>query len=210
MQEHGQPFTLEELARQVNLPVRTIRYYIAEGLLPGPGARGKAATYGEEHLLKLRLIRRLSERRMPLADMQALLPRLSMDEVRSLLMEEEKRTQELEQSTQDRSAKSYIEKLLENAQAERPVPSEPGGSWYVPSPPALPRVREVPPTMPPTVLPPAPAPSAPVFPSTGESWQRWELAPGVELHVRADAEIRQRSLIERIFRAVGKVFRPTY
>ena len=48
--------SIDELARSSELPVRTIRYYVAEGLLPGPGGRGKAATYGEDHLLRLRLI----------------------------------------------------------------------------------------------------------------------------------------------------------
>ena len=52
---------IEELADLVGVPVRTVRYYIAEGLLPGPGTRGKGTVYGEEHLLRLRLIRLLAD-----------------------------------------------------------------------------------------------------------------------------------------------------
>src|SRR5690242_10862011 len=59
MLENEQTYTIEELAEQVGTPVRTIRFYIAEGLLSGPGTRGKAASYSGEHLLRLRLIRRL-------------------------------------------------------------------------------------------------------------------------------------------------------
>jgi hypothetical protein len=35
-----------------------------------------------------------------------------------------------------------------------------------------------------------------------EPWRRWELLPGVELHVRADSYDRHRDLIERILRLV--------
>ena len=44
-----QSLTIEELAERAETSVRTIRFYIAEGLLPGPGARGKAASYSGEH-----------------------------------------------------------------------------------------------------------------------------------------------------------------
>src|SRR3954464_11640452 len=57
-----QGLTIEELARRADVPVRTVRFYIAERLLPGPGARGRDAVYSEEHLLRLLLVRRLSER----------------------------------------------------------------------------------------------------------------------------------------------------
>jgi hypothetical protein len=34
-----------------------------------------------------------------------------------------------------------------------------------------------------------------------EAWQRWELAPGVELQVRAEAARRYRDLIRRVLEA---------
>src|SRR6266545_1620022 len=77
--------TIEELARQAGVSVRTVRYYIAQGLLPGPGARGRAAAYDEEHLAKLRLIRRLADQHVPLAEQKARLADLSPSEVESLL-----------------------------------------------------------------------------------------------------------------------------
>src|SRR5215210_5590262 len=82
--------SIEELAAHASVRVRTIRFYVAEGLLPGPGARGRAAAYGEEHLLRLRLIRRLAERHVPLAEMRGRLAGLSLDEVRTLLDEEDR------------------------------------------------------------------------------------------------------------------------
>lgn len=202
-EESEQRFSIEELAEQVDLPVRTIRYYIAEGLVPGPGARGKAAAYGEEHLLRLRLVKRLSRQHIPLSEMQQFLSHLSTAEIRSLLEEEEMRVRELEQGDQSAEAKDYIAGLLKNARAaRRSIPEETrrnepgqGSSW--------PRTPSQVPGPAPSVLPlPTPAPAS-------EVWHHWELAPGVELHIRSDAEYRERGLIERLFKAVGMIFRPS-
>ena len=52
MQE-GEALTIEQLAERVGVTVRTVRFYISDGLLPGPEGRGKAASHGDEHLLRL-------------------------------------------------------------------------------------------------------------------------------------------------------------
>jgi len=49
--------TFAELAAKAGLPGRTIRFYIAKGLLPGPVKAGRGATYGKEHLETLRSIK---------------------------------------------------------------------------------------------------------------------------------------------------------
>ena len=49
--------TFAELAARAGLPGRTIRFYIAKGLLPGPFKAGRGATYGKEHLETLRSIK---------------------------------------------------------------------------------------------------------------------------------------------------------
>jgi DNA-binding transcriptional MerR regulator len=59
MMSEPQPFSLAELAEKAGLPGRTIRYYIARGLLPGPLKAGRDAAYGVEHLERLRIIGRL-------------------------------------------------------------------------------------------------------------------------------------------------------
>jgi len=46
-------FTLVELAEASGVPARTVRFYIAKGLLPPPLVGGRAACYGEEHLKEL-------------------------------------------------------------------------------------------------------------------------------------------------------------
>lgn len=58
-------WTLSELADEVGLPARTIRYYIARGLLDGPDVAGRGAGYGVAHRDRLIEIRTLqSEGRM--------------------------------------------------------------------------------------------------------------------------------------------------
>jgi len=49
--------TFAELTAKAGLPGRTIRFYIAKGLLSGPVKAGRGATYGKEHLETLRSIK---------------------------------------------------------------------------------------------------------------------------------------------------------
>jgi len=207
--------SVEELADAADVSVRTVRYYIAEGLLPGPGSRGKLASYGDEHLARLRLIRRLAEQRVPLAEMRTLLAPLALDEVRALLAEEERHAAHLDLAAQAPSPQAYVSGLLNRAQAARqssapgvsgarpsyrpkpssPSPRSPGLSGAAPYQP-YPSQQPVP------AAPPASEPSQTAqAPHPAEAWQRWELTPGVELHVRAEAERRHRGLIRRLLAA---------
>jgi len=60
-------FTVDELAARAGLPVRTIREYQAEGLLPSPERRGRVGIYRTSHLVRLQLIGRLQSRGYSLA-----------------------------------------------------------------------------------------------------------------------------------------------
>src|SRR4029077_13248044 len=144
-----------------------IRYYIAEGLLPGPEGRGKATVYGEEHFQRLRLIRLLSLQHMPLAEMSQLLNRLSLAEVHALLAEEELRVRQLEQMGRQPEPQEYIATLLKNAQAFRQAPPQAPAAYPLPAPvqPSVERVQEASKVYEVKRVPPG-----------GESWRRWELA----------------------------------
>lgn len=195
MENSEKHYSIEELAGLVDLPVRTIRYYISEGLLAGPGARGKAALYGEEHLLRLRLIRLLSRQYVPLVEMRNRLAPLSVDEIRTLLANEEEHTNQSEQ-TIPAPSEGYVARLLRKARSEQPgsLSRSPG---YMPGQSRdANKVLEVPPS------PPIPAPASNLKPEA-KMWQRWELRPGIELHIRADSEHQHHSLLERLFKVAG-------
>jgi len=51
--------TLAELSDASDIPARTIRFYIARGLLAGPVKAGRGAVYTEEHLARLQKIKKL-------------------------------------------------------------------------------------------------------------------------------------------------------
>jgi DNA-binding transcriptional MerR regulator len=60
--------TLAELSEASGLPARTIRFYIARGLLDGPAKAGRAAAYTREHLARLNEIKSLQASGRMLAD----------------------------------------------------------------------------------------------------------------------------------------------
>lgn len=58
--------TLAELAEASGIPARTVRFYIARGLVDGPEMAGRGASYGSDHLERLRRIRGLQQRGLTL------------------------------------------------------------------------------------------------------------------------------------------------
>ncbi len=77
-------YKLEDLGREAGVAARTVRYYVQRGLLPAPEFRGKDTTYGEDHLIRLRAIKRLQEAHLPLDDIQARLEGASRAEIERL------------------------------------------------------------------------------------------------------------------------------
>ncbi|KAA1250475.1 MerR family transcriptional regulator [Mycobacterium simiae] len=63
---------------------RMIRYYTARGLLPRPGSRGRALTYGRTHLLRLVAVKRLQGQGLSLEEISKRLQSLSLAELESL------------------------------------------------------------------------------------------------------------------------------
>ena len=54
--------TIDELAAQVGVPTRTIRFYQARGALMRPEIRGRVAYYGDAHVERIKLIAQLQDR----------------------------------------------------------------------------------------------------------------------------------------------------
>jgi DNA-binding transcriptional MerR regulator len=59
---------LAELAEKSGVPARTIRLYIARGVLDGPSKLGRAAAYTQAHLSRLRQIQELQAKGITLAE----------------------------------------------------------------------------------------------------------------------------------------------
>lgn len=64
---------LDELAQRAGVSARTVRYYVQRGLVPAPEFRGPDTAYTEEHLTRLRAIRVLQARHLPLDAIEAAL-----------------------------------------------------------------------------------------------------------------------------------------
>jgi DNA-binding transcriptional MerR regulator len=151
---------LTELAEAAGVSPRTVRYYVQRGLLPAPPFKGPDTVYGEDHLVRLKAIRVLQARFLPLDAIQVELARLGPDELKAL-------------------AETDPTPVPPAAAAPAAGLAQP-----VPAPPSLPGPAKD----------EAPAPS-----SAGvTSWRRWELAPGLELHLADTADAKTRALAERV------------
>ena len=64
--DKGKGISLAELVEETGVPARTIRFYIARGLLPGPQQAGRAASYGEGHRKRLEEIKKLQAKGLTL------------------------------------------------------------------------------------------------------------------------------------------------
>ena len=194
-------YRIAELAQATGVTPRTIRYYVAEGLLPPPEGAGPAAVYDAGHRDRLELIGHLKDQYLPLKEIRRRLATLTDDEVRAWLA---RGAGEAEQGTAvapaalaapeaqtqggtmellaaaappPDSAADYLDRVLGRAAESRP-PS-----------------YQFPPPVPPIPLPSIPIPGtprypvpprAPIVPAQREHWERIVLADGVELHVRED------------------------
>ncbi len=74
-------FTVDELAAAAGLPVRTVRHYQSEKLLPGPQRQGRIALYRTEHLERLQLIARLQDRGLKLSAIKDAFKRIEKGEL---------------------------------------------------------------------------------------------------------------------------------
>ena len=176
---------ISELAEKSGVSVRTIRYYIEEGLLPAPQVRGRYSMYDDEYLQRIRLIKRLKESYLPLKEIKRQLESLTPEQITALLEKEDTRElpkptppQEASQparraaSEDTASALDYITQVLGAHPLNRPEPpaaAQPGGVTPEPSRPV--KRSSLP------VEEPLKADQEPV-------WKRVDLAPGVELHLR--------------------------
>ena len=158
-------YTIADLARLTGVNVRTIRYYLAQGLLPASGESGPGAHYGEGHLNRLRLTRRLQEQHLPLAEIRRRLAELTDAQAAELLAESVVEQREARQT----SALEYVRSLLGQGPAGAPALGEGRVAFALPASSAPPPAAALPASAAPES---APAESAPAEPAPPASMSR--------------------------------------
>jgi DNA-binding transcriptional MerR regulator len=192
-------YSLTELADLAGVTPRTVRYYLAQGLLPAVGQMGPGSKYDDGHLARLRLIRRLQAEHLPLAEIRRRLEMLGDDEVRDLVGA-------TEPAPPTDTALEYLRTVLGGSPASGTA--TPQSSRPAPAP-SLPSVAERPvvapmlmrPNMSPSEAPiemPIDAAEATVRPSDRSQWERIVLVPDIELHIRRPLPRAQNKQVDRL------------
>ena len=230
------PYSLADLARLADVTTRTIRYYVAQGLLPSPEAAGPATRYGEGHLARLRLIKRLQREHLPLAEIRGRLERMGDEEVQAVLDVTDSVVPEPSQSGED--TLSYVRALMAKSGVsprnhERATES---GAAYAAAPPvptrAIPGAAALHALKAPTGEPPAgffldpradeqlevltdpvapaaaPPPGSSSRSAAGDrsTWERLVLSPDVELHVRRPLDRAANKRVDQLTRIARELF----
>lgn len=185
-------YTLTELAGLAGVTPRTVRYYLAQGLLPSVGTAGPGAKYGDAQLARLRLIRRLQVEHLPLAAIRQRLEGLDDAAIVALA--------EAPVPAPPDSALDYVRRVIERS--ARPLPRVPRPAMTAPAPTAPPGPGVPPPRRPaarPSSIPPSFAPPLEA-PFGRAQWERITLAPDIELHVRRPLP---RTITKRVDRLVA-------
>jgi DNA-binding transcriptional MerR regulator len=156
---------------------RTIRYYMAEGLIQTPGEKqGTASLFGYLNLLQLLTVKKLQAEHLPIRKIRELVAGKSEQELEMLLGVGSVTANK----NRETDAKHYLESLLAPADSAPPMEMMAGAA--VPA------------------SPPPPAPAQQLDQTA--SWQRIEIEPGLELHIRSDYSPppttgKTRSLLEK-------------
>jgi DNA-binding transcriptional MerR regulator len=108
-------YSLDELSREADVTPRTIRYYIAEGLLPPPESIGRNARYGQEHLDRLRFIGQLKAQFLPLKEIRTRIRSMSPEAISRAATVQERRALASRRPPRASSAEDYVASVLREA-----------------------------------------------------------------------------------------------
>ena len=166
---------------------RTIRYYMAEGLIQTPGEKqGTASLFSYLNLLQLLTVKKLQAEHLPIRKIRELVTGRSEQELEMLLGVGTLTARK----NRDTDAKRYLESLL--APESAPPRSMMAAAAPAPSAPS----------------PPPP----PQHVDQSASWQRIEIEPGLELHIRSDyappaTSGKIKSLLEKAIHRITQITR---
>lgn len=187
-------YTIGDLARLSGVGVRTVRYYLAQGLLPPSGEPGPGAHYAADHLNRLLLTKRLQRQHLPLAEIRRRLAELSGVEVEAALAASGG-------AEEPSTALEYVRSVLAPIQERGLQASSSGRAVGLVSgdSPALTRRPMSSSGVPDTT---APQPSL-----ARSQWERLSLGPNLELHVRRPLSRVEQKRVERLVTIARQVLK---
>lgn len=157
-------YSLDELSREAGVTPRTVRYYIAEGLLPPPDSTGRNARYSQDHLDRLLLIGGFKEQYLPLKEIRARITSMSPEDIQRAASMHGIRASESRRPPHESSAEDYLARVLQEPEAP-----------YV--------ARRSHPASRAMIRPPAPAQE----PNSDRAWRRIPITADAELLITEDA-----------------------
>ncbi|MDQ3131980.1 MAG: MerR family transcriptional regulator [Acidobacteriota bacterium] len=167
---------------------RTIRYYITENLIPiSKEKQGTASVFSYEHLLALLAIKKLQAQNLPIKKIREILTGKTVRELERLLGVDAD-----EPSGGKNEAQLYLETLLLRQGVETNEPQPPPPLFSRVSPPVSSDKKNE--------------------PKAAQSWKRFEIEEGLELHVeinfKPSSDLRKRRtllrVIEQIIQSLGQ------
>jgi DNA-binding transcriptional MerR regulator len=116
VEERAEAMGISELAERAGVSLRTVRYYVSEGLLPPPGGSRADPVYTYEHLLRLKAIRRLKVQYLPLTEVRNRLEGMSLAELEQLVAS-------LPQEPRKGSAADFLASIMPEGLVVRDLPA---------------------------------------------------------------------------------------
>ena len=176
-------YSLNELCEQADVTVRTVRYYVRQGLLDSPGV-GRGARYKATHLERLRLIRALQAEHLPLAAIRKRLDVMSDEDIRTSVVAESDAGSAKSTSN---SAADYVRSVLDGG-------NQPGA--ISPSPLRFER---------------ASGPPQSSIPATGgvlrrATWERVQITADIEVHIRRPLTRADNRRIDKLLATAEQLF----
>ena len=183
-------YKLSELSELSGVPERTIRYYITKGLIPGPN-RGSKSRYGDEHLGRLHVIRKLQEVPLPLDVIRDTLESMASGQAHQDRGDDGGAIEELPEEVVAGTEQEAANSGAAEADAQKATNA------------ALDYIRQAGSTVAKRLHRPEPSPSGPVARST---WERIVLSDDIEVHVRRPLNRSQNRALDQLMEKAKQIF----
>jgi DNA-binding transcriptional MerR regulator len=225
--KHSRELTVRELSDLSGQSVRTIHYYISEGLLPPPRGAKRNATYTSAHLARLRLIAALRDEGLALAAIRSRVAPLADEQVFAVVaaLDDYLSAGDGQPITTLGMIEAAVSDEMSFEQPPAFVSAPPATAYntnrFAPEDTGRSEVRESAAdyvsrvlghtkSAPPRSLPPQARPSPSPRPQgvTPEAWYHFSIADGIELRVREDryheSRGRLRAVVDTVIASLNR------